>query len=118
MADENRSVPLPAALRYEREGPERAEEEREALRSRLDLERESNAHEREEQIRTLMGYGILCLMASVFFIAVVAVFVFAWHYLMPPSCHWLPETQLTALRTFIFSGAVSGLVSSYFQRHV
>lgn len=117
MADAHRTVPDPQTLQYGEEDWSRAGQEKAALASQLDLRRQSSAHERDEKLRALIAWGVRGVMRSIFIVAMAAVFVFAWHYLMPESWHWLPEKQLTALRTFLFSSAVAGVVSSYFQRY-
>ena len=113
----NRIVPAPQTLRYGEEDWSRAEQEKAGFVAQLNLERQSNAHKRDEQLRALIAQGVRWIMGSIFAVSVAAIFVFAWHYLAPESWHWLPEKQLTALRTFLFSSAVAGVVSSYFQRY-
>ena len=50
-------------------------------------------------------------------VAIVAVLVVAWHHLTPKEVHWLSEEQLSDIKTFLFSGAIVGAVSTYIQRN-
>jgi hypothetical protein len=54
--------------------------------------------------------GAVWLFFSLFAIGIV---VIAWHYLMPEKWAWLSDSQLTTVKTFLASGAVTGTAGRY-----
>ena len=50
-------------------------------------------------------------------LAIFTILVVAWRHLLPANLHWLAEEQLADLRTFVFSGALVGVVSTQIQRY-
>ena len=63
---------------------------------------------RTELLRVVIFMCICALLVLVALIACVAIIALAFHYLSP--WEWLNSNQLTAIRTFLFSGAVTGAV--------
>jgi hypothetical protein len=49
---------------------------------------------------------------------VVAILVVTWHYLLPERLCWLSEPQLTAIKTFLFSGAVASVAGRYLSNRI
>ncbi len=85
-------------------GDDKADHEQEAI----NREALFNEHRRTERLRNIWAvcvYALLVLAAVVVFITIFAV---AWHYLAPDGWAWLEPEQLSAVRTFLFSGAVTG----------
>lgn len=57
-------------------------------------------------------------LASIVAIAVAgSIVILAVPYLAPDDWRWLSESQLTPVRTFVFSSVVAGGATSYFQTH-
>ena len=112
---EHRDVPAPGTLVYAESGDRQARREAAAHAQKREQEGASNAFVRSEQVRDLMAGGTLLILGAVIAAVVGTILVVAWHHLTPWA--WLDEEQLADLRTVLFSGAVVGAVSSYFQRH-
>ena len=81
-----------------------AEQEQEAVRR----ESLANEHRRTERLRDLAFWCVCAVLALFVIVACTAIIVLTLHYLSPWT--WLREDQLTAVRTFLFSGAVTGAV--------
>ena len=63
---------------------------------------------RTEWLRVITFVCVGTLLALVAIVAGAAIVALAFHYLSP--WEWLNSDQLTAVRTFLFSGAVTGAV--------
>lgn len=68
----------------------------------------------------LRAYGWVVVVLMWFFsiLFIVSVFAWAWHYLMPVSCFWLSEEQLSKIQSVIFSGGLGGVVATVAQRQL
>ena len=63
---------------------------------------------RTEWLRVITFVCVCVLLVLLAAVAVAAIVALAIHYLSP--WEWLNSDQLTAIRTFLFSGAVTGAV--------
>jgi hypothetical protein len=79
------------------------------------LEEESKRaeHHRTERLRDHVNRAAIFAVWFFFFLFVLAIGVIAWHYLMPEKCAWLSDSQLTAVKTFLASSAVTGAAGRY-----
>jgi hypothetical protein len=84
------------------------------------LEEESKRaeHRRTEQLRDHVNMAAIIAVWLFFFLFVLAIGVTAWHYLMPEKLAWLSDSQLTLVKTFLASGAVTGAASRYLAARV
>lgn len=64
--------------------------------------------------------GVIALIViSVFSIIFLTAFVvWALHFILPDSRHWLSPEQLSKIQSMIFSGAMGAIVSSYLKKQV
>ena len=76
---------------------------------------DENESKRSDQLRHHVHFIMLCGIWLLSALIGVSIFAVAWHYLLPERWEWLSETQLTAIKTFIFSGAVTGAGNKYFS---
>ena len=83
----------------------------------LDQEKLASAHKRSERLLDILSLGINGFVAVILILLIVVTLVIGVHYLTPECWHWLSDDQLTALKTFVFSGAIIGNVVLYLQRH-
>lgn len=113
-----RTVPDPDVLGYNPGKAELAETEAAALDANIDISKRAQEHLREEKFRDLFARSMRVLIGATFVMTVGAVIAFGWHYLMPEQRHWLSNDQLTAIKTFLFSSAVVGLMLSYLQKRL
>ena len=78
----------------------------------------SGRYDENESARTdqLRHHVHLVMLVGIWSILIlIGIFAVAWHYLAPKQWKWLSQKQLTAIKTFIFSGAVTGAGSGYFR---
>jgi hypothetical protein len=76
---------------------------------------DENESARSDQLRHHVHLAMLAGIWLMFGLIAISVLAVAWHYLVPERYEWLSEPQLTALKTFIFSGAVTGAGNRYFS---
>lgn len=76
---------------------------------------DENELKRSDQLRHHVHFAMLCGIWFMFALIVISIIAVAWHYLLPERWEWLSESQLTAIKTFIFSGAVTGAGNKYFS---
>jgi hypothetical protein len=81
------------------------------------LEEESKRaeHRRTERLRNHVNVAAIAVVWIFFSLGIIAV---AWHYLMPEKYAWLSDSQLTALKTFLASGAITGTAGRYLAARV
>ena len=89
----------------EPEIPETPQRQNRAISEEISLFSEAG---RTGLLRVITFLCVCALLVLVALIAVVAIIALAFHYLSP--WEWLSPDQLTAIRTFLFSGAVTGAV--------
>ena len=95
-----------------------AETEAAVLDARIDISKRAQEHLRGEKFRNLFAWGMRFLIRTAFVMTVGAVIAFGWHHLMPEKWLWLSNNQLTAIKTFLFSSAVVGVILSYMQKRL
>ena len=117
MTGRHPEVPKPEKLDYGIQGDEGlASQEAEALQAKIDLSQKSKEYVRRERLSDTMSFGIVWLVRVAFVGVIAAVVSLASHYLIPESYHWLSESQLSSIKTFLFSTAVIKALLPYFQR--
>jgi hypothetical protein len=79
------------------------------------LEEESKRaeHNRTERLRNHVNRAAIVAVWFFFFLFVLAIGVIAWHYLMPEKLALLSDSQLTAVKTFLASSAITGAAGRY-----
>lgn len=110
-------VPDPDELPYPPSEDGRAKGEVDAVRRRLDISRMESEHRREQWAREVVSWSMLALASIVAISVAGSIVILAVHYLAPDDWRWLSESQLTPVRTFVFSSVVAGGATSYFQTH-
>ncbi len=90
---------------FEPEIPETPQYQNRPISENISLFSESG---RTGLLRVVIFICVCALLVLIALIAIVAIIALAIHYLSP--WHWLNPDQLTAVRTFLFSGAVTGAV--------
>ena len=90
---------------FELEIPETPQYQNRAISEDISLFSESG---RTGLLRVVIFICVCALLVLLAIIAIVAIIALAVHYLSP--WNWLNSDQLTAIRTFLFSGAVTGAV--------
>lgn len=96
----------------------RSSEEEDALYAEHKIDRERKEHGREQRSRSIMMYGVWALMVVLFAIAVSAVFSLGWHTLLPEKWHWLTDEQFQDIKSFVLSGAIVGLSTTFLKRYL
>ena len=84
----------------------------------LELESKRAEHRRTERIRDHVNMAAIFVVWFFFSLFVIAIGVVAWHYLTPERLAWLSDSQLTAVKTFLASGAVTGTAGRYLAARV
>lgn len=74
---------------------------------------DENESARTDQLRQHVHIAVLIAIWVALALVLIALFAISWHYLMPAKWAWLDTDQLTAIKTFIFSGAITGLGNRY-----
>jgi hypothetical protein len=112
---QRRSVPPLAPRRP----VDRLAREEEAALAAGELER--RARDRTERTKGFVHRGVIFsvqVIGSVFLVAFVA---WAWHYVGPPSLHWIPADQLAQLDRaipYVLSLAVGGVLGRHLEKHL
>lgn len=109
------NVPPVDKLSYSPVDGNSAQEENKVFDKFEDLKRQGE-HEREEGTRNVATNCIKTLIILVAVIIGATIIITAWHYLAPANLCWLPDSQVAQLTTFLFSSAIAGIISPYFQR--
>lgn len=83
-------------------------------------ERELKNQKNKNELWALKAIGGATFSLIIFFAIIFVVSLGSWiaHYLLPTSCHWLTEIQLSKIQSVVFSGAIGAIVSAYAQRHL
>lgn len=69
----------------------------------------TSEHRRVEWLRNIWFWCVCALLVMATVIVVIAIISVAWHYLAPSQWGvWLKPDQLRDVRTFLFSGAITG----------
>ena len=79
--------------------------------------KEKSEFHREEKTRAILSLGMATLLTLSFLAICSMVFVMTWHYVVSSTYHWLSESQLSDMKSLLFSGAVAGAVAAFVQRH-
>ena len=79
----------------------------------LEIESKRAEHRRTERLRDHVNLAAIVAVWFFFFLFVLAIGVIAWHYLTPEKWAWLSDSQLTAVKTFLASSAVTGAAGRY-----
>ena len=77
---------------------------------------DENENKRNDQLRWHVHIAMLCGVWLVTGLVCVAIFAVAFDYLTPWG--WLADSQLTAVKTFLFSGAVTGIGGRYVSSRI
>ena len=96
----------------------RSSEEEDALFAEHKIDRVRKEHGREQISRSIMMYGIWALMIVLFAVAVFAVISLGWHTLVPVKYHWLTDEQFQDIKSFVLSGTIVGLSTSFLKRYL
>lgn len=113
-----RRVLEPEALDELGSEPVDAEDEKGAYRRgyAIEAQEQISKHRRDERGRAILSWGMHSLMIVVIAAMAVVVVVVALHHLAPVGMRWLAEDELPGLRIFLFSGAITSVVTAYVQR--
>jgi hypothetical protein len=92
----------------------RAEAEAQGFASRnLDDEARVGEHDRTEQLRHHFHCAAISGVWLGFIVLAVGLISFVWNELTPRSWEWMTDAQMSAVKTFFFSGAVVGVAQKY-----
>lgn len=61
---------------------------------------------RQEKLRSAFAACARALMVLIFFLIAVALVCVTWHYLAPPSMHWMADDAVKTVSTSLFSGVL------------
>lgn len=71
----------------------------------------ASEHRRVEWLRNIWFWCVCALLVMATIIVAIAIVSVAWHYLAPNQWGvWLEPDQLRDVRTFLFSGAITGAI--------
>ncbi len=96
----------------------RSSEEEDALFAKHKIDRERKEHGREQISRSIMMCGIWALMIALFAVAVFSVISLGWHTLAPEKYQWLTPKQFQDIKSFVLSGTIVGLSTSFLKRYL
>ena len=76
--------------------------------------------ERRNQKWVLLVLGFIVPIFMILFALIFgfAIAIWAIHYFIPESCHWLSPDQLAKIQSVIFSGSLGAIVSAYAQNRI
>lgn len=68
----------------------------------------------------LKTYGIVVMIMTIVFTFIFGVSLIVWslHYILPESCLWLSEEQLSKIQSVLFSGGMGAIVSSIIKKQL
>ena len=94
---------------------EKSVEELESHSSSLDQQAASSKHKRSERSLNILSwlYNLLIAVIVGSFISVIVVFLI--HQVATESVRWLDDEDVANLKTFLFSGAVIGIIHPYLK---
>ena len=97
-----------------------AQREVEALEDQRELEADQRRqeHRRREKLRGAFAFGVRILLGVIFFLVANALWIVAWHYLMPESGHWMTDDALKTASTVLFSGTLFVFLGLYVRDRV
>jgi hypothetical protein len=84
----------------------------------LEDESKKAEHGRIERLRNHVNMAALGGVWLLFFLFTSATLIVALHYMMPTKWCWLTDGQLTAMTTFLTSGAISGAAVRYMTTRI
>lgn len=73
---------------------------------------------RKDQFRDHASWAAIGILWLITAATALALIFLAWHFLAPTSLHWLTDWQLTAVKAYIFSGAVVAAITGYMRKHL
>ncbi|MDQ6869142.1 MAG: hypothetical protein M3178_12355 [Pseudomonadota bacterium] len=84
------------------------------------LEEESKRaeHRRTERLRNHVNRAAIAAVWLFFLLFAFGIVAVAWHYLTPEKYAWLSDSQLTTLKTFLASGAITGTAGRYLAARI
>lgn len=82
----------------------------------IEAQEKISQHRRNERGRNILSWGMHSLMIVVIAAMAAVVVVVTLHHLAPVDMRWLAEHELPGLRIFLFSGAITSVVTAYVQR--
>ena len=120
MAEQRKNVPGPETLSHEVLGEDdSAISEASAIAEQnLDEISQAKEHGRKERFRDHASRGAVLILWLLMGATAIAIFAVAWHFLAPAKWSWLDEAQLTAVKTYVFSGAVIAAISGYMRKYL
>lgn len=72
-------------------------------------------HLRTEKFKNAFSKGVIVLVYVAFGLISVTILCVAWHYLAPPSWHWIDRETLNTITTSIFSGSFFAIFGLYIR---
>lgn len=108
MSDNEPTMPVPP-IRPEPAPDDdiRAKQEIQALeKQELAADRQRKEHVRQEKLRSAFAACARALMVLIFFLIAAALVCVTWHYLAPPSMHWMADDAVKTVSASLFSGTL------------
>ena len=118
MPSEKKLVPGPEAF-PRGEGATDADAESEAAAiaaGNLEEVSQRKEHGRRERFRDHAAIGAIAIFWLVILATCLSIVALAIHFLTPWG--WLDPNQLTALKTYVFSGAVVAAITGYIRKYL
>lgn len=75
-------------------------------------------HGRHQVFRDHVNKAALCVFWTLIACVIFGVVVFAWHLLLPSSCHFLAEKQLDKLQTLLGAALLSSALTQYTNKRM
>lgn len=84
----------------------------------LQADRDRKEHSRQERLRNVFSRCVVALMVLIFILVGLALFIVAWHYLLPNHLHWVEDDELRQISTVLFSGTLFAFLGLYVRDRI
>lgn len=100
-------------LRYITEPPPLVHNDK---RARKELDAYFNEQLRKERLKDVINWLFIFFIITAAVVATLGIAIRLLHLILPESNKWLTEEQIQGIDKLFFSGAIGGLLTSYFKK--
>jgi hypothetical protein len=73
-------------------------------------------HKRKERFKNVMNWVFICFIIIISIVATGTIGVRIVHLILPPDRQWMSAEQIQGIDKLFFSGAIGGILVSYFKK--
>jgi len=85
-------------------------------RARKELDAYFNEQLRKERLKNVTNWLFIFFIITAAVVATVGIAIRLLHLILPESNKWLTDEQIQGIDKLFFSGAIGGLLTSYFKK--